>query len=69
MKPSDLYPKLEGNHGKVLTIYLKDGNILRNRIFYGVDTTDYGDLYLNISEGKSETQIFLLNIQDVEFNS
>ncbi len=66
MKPTDIFNKVEGNFGKVCTVTLKSGEILKDRILQGTKGNDYGDFYLVISEGKSEKPISALYIENIE---
>lgn len=67
MDLEEIYRKLESNHGKVCEITLKNRAILYDRIFFSVKTDKIGNLFLEISEGKSRTQVNFNEIDDILF--
>lgn len=66
MTNTDIFFKIEGNIGKMCNIILKDRVIIYKRILLGTKGDVYGDLFLIISEGKSERTISVTNIADIE---
>lgn len=66
MTNTDVFFKIEGNIGKMCNIILKDRVIIYKRILLGTKGDVYGDLFLIISEGKSERTISVTNIADIE---
>lgn len=67
MDLEEIYRKLESNYGKVCEITLKNRAILYDRIFFSVKTDKIGNLFLEISEGKSRAQVNFNEIDNILF--
>lgn len=68
MKPTDIFKKVEGNFGKVCTVTLKSGEILKDRILQGTKGDDYGNFFIIITEGKSNKPVSAIDIDTIEVN-
>lgn len=66
MKNTDIFTKIKDNIGKACNITLKNRAIIYNRILHGTKGNIYGDLFVIISEDKSERAISATNIADIE---
>lgn len=65
MKLDELYDEIAGNYGKVCTLYLKNGSALESRILHGTRADDWGNIYLVVSEGKSQCSILSTEIERI----